>query len=226
MQQYYPLTRDGIAGAIRLAHRALELDPRFGSVASLAGSCYATNVILGYAVDPQFDRKEAVRLARLALSIDDGDPEILAWAAATSAFMVGDAERETEMADRAVVLNPNSSTAWHGRGHVYRIAGLPEEAVRSYERAMRMSPVDPAQYVVLVGMGMAFIELRRFDEAIAAGKKAVRQKPSFSMAYHCLTGAFAHLGCDAEARASARLLQVDPGFTISAWTTIKREAAD
>jgi adenylate cyclase len=132
--------------------------------------------------------------------------------------MVGDAERESEMADRAVVLNPNSSTAWHGRGHVYRIAGLPEEAVRSYERAMRMSPVDPAQYVVLVGMGMAFIELRRFDEAITAGKKALRQKHSFSMAYHCLTAAFAHLGRNAEAReAAAHVLEFEPGFTISSW---------
>jgi adenylate cyclase len=48
------------------------------------------NVLWGYAVDPQFERKEAVRLVRLALSIDDSDADILAWAAITSAFMVGD----------------------------------------------------------------------------------------------------------------------------------------
>src|SRR5262244_724524 len=29
MQQYYPMTREGFAEAIRLAHRALELDPGF-----------------------------------------------------------------------------------------------------------------------------------------------------------------------------------------------------
>ena len=58
--------------------------------------------------DPQFDRKEAVRLLRLALSIDDGDPDTLAMAAIISAFMVGDSESEIEMADRAVALNPNS----------------------------------------------------------------------------------------------------------------------
>ena len=50
------------------------------------------NVVLGYANDPQFDRKEAVRLARLALSIDDGDPDTLARASLISAFMVGDSE--------------------------------------------------------------------------------------------------------------------------------------
>jgi adenylate cyclase len=218
IQQHYPLTRDGIAEALRLAHRALELDPRFGSAAALAGSCYSTNVILGYAVDPQFERKEAVRLSRLALSVDDGNPETLARVSLVSAFMVGDVESEIEMADRAVAMNPNSFTAWHDRGHVYRIAGVPEEAVRSYERAMRMSPVDPVQYVVLVGMGMSFIELRRFDEAIVAGKKGLRQNPTYPAAYRCLASAFAHLGRDAEAReAAARVLEIDPAFTISAW---------
>src|SRR6516225_9368813 len=175
MQQFYLTTREGVAEAIRLAHRALELDPRFGLVAALAAQCHMRNVVWGYAVDPQFDRKEAVRLLRLALSIDDGDPETLAFAAITSAYMVGDFESETEMADRAVALNPNSFLAWSSRGHVYRVAGLPEEAVGSFERAIRMSPIDPLLHRAFAQMGIAFIELRRFDEAIIAGKKAQRQ---------------------------------------------------
>ena len=123
MQQFYLTTREGLAEAIRLAHRALELDPRFGFVAALAGVCHMRQRPLGYAIDPQFDRKEAVRLLRLALSVDDGDPETLAWAAVISAFMVGDSESEIEMADRAVALNPNSYRAWNSRGWVYQNCG-------------------------------------------------------------------------------------------------------
>jgi len=217
LPQYYLSTREGLAEALRLAHRALELDPRFGFAAALAANCYTLNVLLGYD-DPQFNRKEAVRLLRLALSIDDSDPETLAYAAIISAFMVGDSESGIEMADRAVALNPNSYTAWRGRGWVYRNAGLPEEAVRSFERAVRMSPVDPTLHRSFVGMGMALIELRRFDEAIAAGKKSLRQNPSHPTAYRCLASAFAHLGRDAEAReAAARVLETDPGSTISAF---------
>ena len=67
--------------------------------------------------------------------------------------MVGDSESAIEMADRAVALNPNSYWAWGCRGYVYRIAGLPEEAVRSFERAIRMSPVDPRLHRALIGMG-------------------------------------------------------------------------
>jgi adenylate cyclase len=218
VQQYYLTTPESLNEALRLARRALELDPRFGFVAALASCCHMLNVLLGYAADPQFDRKEAVRLLRLALSLDDSDPDILALVCTVSAYMVGDCEREIEMADRAVALNPNSHFAWGARGWVYRIAGLPEEAVRSFEHAMRMSPVDPLLHQTLIGMGYAFIELRRFDEAIVAGKKAQRQNPSYSAAYRCLASAFAHLGRDAEAReAAARLLELDPAFTISAW---------
>ena len=213
--QFYLSTREGLAEAIRLAHRALELDPRFGLVAALAGVCHMQNVLWGYANDPQFERKEAVRLLRLALSIDDSDPDTLAWASLSSAL---DSEIEIEMADRAVALNPNSFHAWGARGWVYRIAGLHEEAIRSFERAMRVSPIDPQLHLTLTGMGMAFIELRRFDEAIVAGKKSLRKNSSFSQTYRCLACAFAHLGRDAEAReAAARLLEVDPAFTISAW---------
>jgi adenylate cyclase len=217
-QQHYLTTREGSAEAIKLAHLALELDPGFARAAVLAGVCHSNNVVLGYTNDPQFERKEAVRLLRLALSIDDGDADTLARVALISAFMVGDCESEIEMADRAVALNPNSYLAWNCRGIVHRVAGLSDEAVRSFERAIRMSPIDPRLHQSLVGMGMAFVELRRFEEAVATVKKALRQNPSYSPAYRCLASAFAHLGRDAEARdAAARVLEFDAAFTISVW---------
>jgi adenylate cyclase len=218
LQQAVRSTRESLAEALRLVQRALELDPGFAAAAALAGECHTENVIRSYAIDPQFERKEAVRLMRLALSLDQHDPDTLATAASISALLVGDCEAEIEMADRAVALNPNSYHTWNRRGWVYRIAGQPEEAIRSFERAMRMSPVDPQLYSTFTGMGFALIELRRFDEAIVAGKKALRQNPSFPGPYRCLASAFAHLGQDAEAReAVARVLEIDPAFTISAW---------
>jgi TolB-like protein len=220
IQQTVRATRESLAEALRLVQRALELDPGFAAAAALAGSCHMENVVRSYAIDPQFERKEAAQLMRLALRLDDHDPDTLAPAALVSALLVGDceAETETEMADRAVALNPNSYYAWNCRGWVYKIAGQPEEAIRSFERATRMSPVDPQLYTTLTGMGFALIELRRFDEAISAGKKAQRHNSRHPGPYRCLASAFAHLGQDAEAReAAARMLEIDPAFTISAW---------
>ncbi|MDA9391661.1 adenylate cyclase 3 [Bradyrhizobium sp. CCBAU 45394] len=218
IQKIVPSTREGLAEGLRLAQRAMELDPGFAGAAALAGACHSENVVRNYAIDPQFERKEAVRLMRLALSLDDGDPDTLAGVALISALLVGDCESEIEMSDRAVKLNPNSYYAWHRRGWVYEIAGQPEEAIRSFERSMRMSPVDPQAFIALTGIACALIELRRFDEAIIAAKKALRLNPCYPGPYRCLVAAFAHLGRDAEAReAAARMLETDPDFTISAW---------
>ena len=112
IQQSSLSTREGLAEAIRLARRALELDPGFGRAASLASVFHLNNFVFGYSTDPQFELEEAVRLSRLALRIDDGDPNTLARASLISAYVVRDSESALEMADRAVALNPNSFDAW------------------------------------------------------------------------------------------------------------------
>jgi hypothetical protein len=42
-------------------------------------------------------------------------------------------------------------------------------------------PGRPPPDLTIVGMGLPFIELRRFDDAIVAVKKALRRHPSRSM---------------------------------------------
>jgi adenylate cyclase len=45
MPEFYLATREGVAETIRLAQRSLELDPRFGFVAALAGHCHLQNIL-------------------------------------------------------------------------------------------------------------------------------------------------------------------------------------
>jgi adenylate cyclase len=111
------------------------------------------------------------------MSIDDGDPDTLAAAGVITAFLVGDCESAIEIADRAVALNPSSYWAWNDRGWVHRIAGLLEEAVQSFERAFRMSPVDPGLYHSLNGIGYAFIELGRLDEGHRRSEEGNSSEP-------------------------------------------------
>src|SRR5947209_3836465 len=53
IQQAGPLTREGLTEALRLVHRALELDPGFAWAATLASACHMENVLRSYAIDPQ-----------------------------------------------------------------------------------------------------------------------------------------------------------------------------
>jgi len=218
IQHYYSMTPAGLAEALRLSYRALEIDPRYGHAAALAGASIVLNIGLGRAVDLKSEAEEAQRLLRLALSIDERDADTLSTAGWATAYFSGDFDTATEMADRAVELNPNSAMAWNNRGWTYQYGGHGEEAVRSFAHTIRLSPLDPMLYTAFTGMGIAFLKLQRFDEAVAAAKKALRKNQTFSTTYRCLAAALAHLGRDAEAReAAARLLELEPNFRISEW---------
>ena len=209
-------TRDGSAESLRLASRALEIDPRSSFAATLAGECHLRNARQGWAADPKSEIAEGFRLLRLALSIDGNATLALSMLGRATAGFSGDFDTGREMVDRAVTLNPNSFRAWEERGWAYLIAGQPEEAIRSFERRIRLSPFDPLLFATYAGMSVAFIGLGRFDEAVSAAKKAVRQNPLYPFAYRCLASALAHRGREAEAReAVAALLEHDPDFRIS-----------
>ena len=212
----YSWTRGGSTEALRLASRALEIDPRYGFAATQAGSCHLINVNQGWTADPKSEIAEGLRLIRLALSIDGNDDvalSILGWA--TASFS-DDYDTARKMGDRAVALNANSAFAWELRGFTYELAGQPEEAIRSFERAIRLSPFDPWLPRRFTGRGIAFIGLGRFDEAVAAAKNALQTNQTYGPAYRCLAAALAHLGRDAEARkAVAQLLEIEPHFRIS-----------
>jgi adenylate cyclase len=212
----YSWTRGGSAEALRLVSRALEMNPRYGLAARLAGGCHLLNVGQGWAADPNSEIAEGLRLLRLALSIDGNDTDALSMLGRANASLSGDFDTAREMVDRAVALNPNAALAWEQRGWTYQIAGQPEEAIRSFERSIRLSPFDPGLFSTLAGMGTAFIGLGRFDEAVAAAKKALQMNQTYGAACRCLAAALAHLGRDAEVRkVVAQFLEIEPHFRIS-----------
>jgi adenylate cyclase len=131
IQHYYSMTPAGLAEALRLFYRVLELDPRYGRAAVLAGSCIVLNIGKGQAVDLKAEAEEAKRLLQLALSIDENDADTLALGGHITAWS-GDFDTAIEMVDRSIALNPNSAVAWRLRGWTYQYVGEAEEAVRSF----------------------------------------------------------------------------------------------
>jgi adenylate cyclase len=213
---YYTMTRDGVAQAIRLLNRALEIDPRYSAAASLGILCHTLNLLLGWSVNPQFDASEATRLSQLVLSIDENDPETLACVGWAKAFISHDAAAAVEIVDRAVALNPNSAIAWSYRGFVYLYAGIADEALRSYEHTLRLSPLDPMRPSLIAMVSMSYLGLGRFEEALDVARKSIGKNPSFLPAYLSLASALGHLGRREEAdQAVQKILQMQPGFRAS-----------
>src|SRR5258705_11752163 len=109
-----------------------------------------------------------------------------------TAFWSGDFDAAREMVDRAVGFNPNSFRAWQQRGWTCVTAGQPEEAIRSFERAIRLSPFDPSLFITFIGMSVAYIGLGRFDEAVSAAKKSLRAKQTNWPAHPRLPPSLSH----------------------------------
>ncbi|MCG2645802.1 MULTISPECIES: adenylate/guanylate cyclase domain-containing protein [Bradyrhizobium] len=131
LPRYYSLTKEGFEEALSLCYRALDMDSRYTAAARLAAEVLGVKVAQGWSSDVKADYAEAFRLGRLALTIDDTDPDSLAqWGRGVAAFS-DDYDAAKDAVDRAVALNPNSARAWTNRGWTYRYMKDVDEAVTS-----------------------------------------------------------------------------------------------
>jgi adenylate cyclase len=130
-------------------------------------------------------------------------------------FLGHEYEQTDAMIEQAVVLNPNLAVVWFSRGWISIMRGEPERAIESFDRMMRLSPVDPLRRGVWYGNACAYNALRRYDEGCASAMRAIQDNPDT----HSL-GAFimnaVPAGRIAEARdALGQLLKLRPNFRIS-----------
>src|SRR6266480_7635361 len=78
--------------------------------------------------------------------------------------------------------------------------GEPENAIVHFERAMRLSPVDPELYRMQAGIAMAHLFAGRFDAASAWAEEAYIKLPSFLMTVSIVASSRALTGRLKEAR--------------------------
>jgi adenylate cyclase len=107
---------------------------------------------------------------------------------------------------------------------VFSFSGLPEEAIAQVEKAMRLSPHFPANY--LGQQGHAYRVASRMEEAAAAFKAYAERQPGFGHADLAII--YQQQGRTEEARAEiAKLRAARPNFTLRAFagTQFFRDAA-
>jgi hypothetical protein len=61
------------------------------------------------------------------------------------------------------MLNPNSAHAWMARGFVSYCQNRPSPAIEAFERAMRLSPLDPQIHLFTCGLAFAHIAAGRYE---------------------------------------------------------------
>src|SRR5215469_2603330 len=81
-----------------------------------------------------------------------------------------------------------------------RRPGTPSEQRASVEHAMRLSPRNPNTAGWLYQIGMAQLQMARYDEAIATFRKSLVANPNLAISRESLSAAYLGSGREAEAR--------------------------
>jgi len=158
------VSRESNAEALRLLHRAIEIDPHYAAPYGLAAACYVYQRGAGWVSPSDPVLAEGIRLARLAATLGQDDPETLSWAALVLNNLAGDQQGAITLVERALELNPNLAVAWRISGAI-RTDLDPELAIAHAERSGRLSPLDVQDWFRSLTIAWAHFHARRYDEA-------------------------------------------------------------
>jgi|LGVF01.1.fsa_nt_gb adenylate cyclase len=219
LRQWHRVNKEGNAIAQKLAKEAISLDSSYPAAYYLLARTQMREVLFGSTNSPKLLLKLSIENAQEAISLDDSFAEaqaLLGWLYT----MIRQHEKGIDAAERALALNPNSAPAYRYLALTLNYAGRHVEAIEIYKKAIRISPIPSADS--LFNLCVSCRNCGRYEEGIAAAKKAIHLEPDNIYAHMCLAGCYALLGRDAEAKAeSAEVMRIDPKFSV---TNIEKQA--
>jgi len=130
--------------------------------------------------------------------------------------VAGSAEERIPAIDRALMLNPNMTSAWLLSGWARIYVGEPDKAVEHFSRAMRLNPLDPLFYRMHTGTAAAHFVAGRYDQASLSAQTALRRHPNDLPSLRVAAASHALAGDVTEAqKAAERVRQLDPTSRLS-----------
>jgi len=215
MPHVWALEKDESAKALELLGKALAIDPEYPLALSLAGWCHAQRSVYNWADDIAASQAMARSLAERAAEMSGDDPVILAVLGAVHTFVHNHGTARV-LLERAVTLDPNAAWAWSRLGWLENYADQPQKAIGNFERALRLSPIDPMNFNNYVGIGSAHEVAQEYDKAVAFYRRALEERPNASWIYRNLAASLSEAGRVEEAKqAFADLIRSYPDLTVS-----------
>jgi len=215
MPHVWALEREASVKALELLEHALAIDPEYPLALSLAGWCYAQRSVYNWTDDIDSARSTALRLAEKATEQGGEDPLILAVLGAVHSISRNHGTARV-MLERAVTLDPNAAWAWSRLGWVENYSERPDRAVTHFERALRLSPLDPMNFNNYVGMGSANEVAERYDAAVEMYRRALQERPHADWILRNLVSALVGAGrMDEAAIECKKLMAAYPGLTVT-----------
>jgi tetratricopeptide (TPR) repeat protein len=202
------------AEALELLGRAMELAPQDPLPVALAAWCHAQRGTHHFTSQPAAEKQAGRDLAMRAARLGAADPfaEALLGAAHTLAY---DFEAASVHIDRALALDGGCAWAWTRNGLLNVYQGRSADAVECFQIARSLSPDDPLNFYSSIGMGCAYFEVGRYDEAARWWTRVLAEHPPAVWVNRFRAPAYALAGRKEEAHQSfGELTRAYPGLTI------------
>jgi adenylate cyclase len=215
MRHVWMLDERDAARALELLQKSLAADPDYPLALALTAWCHAQFAVYNWTDDHAGSISKALRCAELAAQGSDDDPLVLTVLGAVQSI-ARHQETARLILERAIALDPNSAWAWSRLAWVDAYTNNGERALDRFERALRLSPLDPINFNNHVGMGAALLSLGQYEESVAEFQRALRERPSANWIRRPLMTALSGAGRISEAREVLReLVARQPDFTIA-----------
>jgi adenylate cyclase len=209
-------TVEGYTKALPLLERAVTIDPNFSSAHGLVAVCYV-NRIMASGADASAEVKTlGLQAARRAIETGRNNPDALARGGYGIARLGESPKEGLQHLEHALTLAPNFGTATRYAGFVSLMIGDYQRATSFFQRAIKLSPVDPSAVDTYLGLAAIHFFTGQFEEATEWFDKALGEKPRHVAALMMKAAAMA-----AANRASKdveeviqRLLTINPQATV------------
>jgi len=212
---YEPPSKTNIGQAKELFDNALRLDPDYVDAMIGKASCLVppVNLLLGWSASVAEDKKTAANLVDRALS--KGPANAMAYVVKGEILRFGNPEEALHQYDAALEINPNFPSAYSGKGSALVLAGRAREALSVTQRALRLSPRDPAAVGWRWTLCSAHLRLHDYQEAIEECRRTINLNSVYWFAYIYLVSAYGATGqLDQAQRSLTELNKIRPDFTM------------
>ncbi len=213
MPHAYSHMPEEAAVAIPLLEKALEIEPGYAAAHAPLALCYHARY--GRAGLREEDRVAAVRHARAAIAGGGDDAIALGIAGFVIAIDERDPATALELFDRALALSNSNLLSLSCSALALSWMGKTDVAIERAQRALRLSPFDPLNYLSYNALAISYFHLKQYEKSRDAARRSIKSNPKFGMSHAFLAAALARLGCDEEAKFAAQQAVVcDPNFSI------------
>ncbi len=214
-QRLFQYTRGDNREARELYEAALKADPRYSRAMAAISRTLNIDWRYSWSDSPEQALDEALEFAQQAVLLDETDARGFGELGFVHLY-----RKEHESAInayvRALSLNPNDADLMSDMADALAHSGRSEEAIGLLQKAMRLNPFYPDQY--LWHLGGAYYNLKRYEEAI----DSVLRMHNPTEGRRLLAASYAQLGRASEAQDQASMvLRAHPNFSINRWASVQ-----